>query len=144
MMDEYERALEEFSGVVRSVSPQEYERLRDPNTLDENCRSIQTIFSHVVSSGYSYADYLRNHFHMESSRPAERLLSYDEAMDQLHRMKNYTIETLDGRWEMPEEDIMKVVIQSRWGQSYDMEQLMEHAIVHILRHRRQINKFLSR
>ena len=29
-----------------------------------------------------------------------------------------------------------------WGQSYDIEQLMEHAIVHILRHRRQIERFL--
>ena len=27
------------------------------------------------------------------------------------------------------------------GQSYDAEQLLEHAIVHILRHRRQIEKF---
>ncbi|MCR9290718.1 MAG: DinB family protein, partial [Bacteroidetes bacterium] len=30
----------------------------------------------------------------------------------------------------------------RWGQLYDVEQLFEHAIVHILRHRRQIERFL--
>jgi chromosomal replication initiation ATPase DnaA len=35
-------------------------------------------------------------------------------------------------------------IQVRWGQLYDIEQLMEHAIVHILRHRRQIERFLLR
>jgi hypothetical protein len=29
-----------------------------------------------------------------------------------------------------------------WGQSYDIKQLMEHAIVHTLRHRRQIERFL--
>jgi len=29
----------------------------------------------------------------------------------------------------------------RWGQKYDPEQLLEHAIVHILRHRRQIERF---
>ena len=29
-----------------------------------------------------------------------------------------------------------------WGQYYDIEQLFEHAIVHILRHRRQIERFL--
>ena len=34
----------------------------------------------------------------------------------------------------------KIVV--RWGQSYDVEQLFEHAIIHILRHRRQIEKFL--
>lgn len=30
----------------------------------------------------------------------------------------------------------------RWGQLYDVEQLFEHAIVHILKHRRQIERFL--
>ncbi|HQW21967.1 MAG TPA: DinB family protein, partial [Bacteroidia bacterium] len=32
-------------------------------------------------------------------------------------------------------------IKVNWGQQYDVEQLMEHAIVHILRHRRQIENF---
>ena len=32
-------------------------------------------------------------------------------------------------------------IKTGWGQFYDVEQLTEHAIVHILRHRRQIEKF---
>lgn len=29
-----------------------------------------------------------------------------------------------------------------WGQLYDYEQLMEHAIVHVSRHRRQMQKFI--
>ena len=33
-------------------------------------------------------------------------------------------------------------IKVRWGQQYDVEQLIEHAIVHVLRHRRQIERFL--
>ena len=32
-------------------------------------------------------------------------------------------------------------IHVRWGQKYDIDQLFEHAIIHILRHRRQIEKF---
>ena len=35
-------------------------------------------------------------------------------------------------------------IKVRWGQSYDVEQLYEHAIVHILRHRRQIERFIQK
>jgi len=30
---------------------------------------------------------------------------------------------------------------TKWGQRYDIEQITEHAIVHVLRHRRQIEKF---
>ena len=40
------------------------------------------------------------------------------------------------------EEIEVYLIKSRWSVIYDVEQLMEHAIVHILRHRRQIEKFL--
>ena len=36
----------------------------------------------------------------------------------------------------------KIVIHSGWSVTYDLEQLLEHAIVHVLRHRRQIEKFL--
>ncbi|TCD21112.1 hypothetical protein EZ456_19410 [Pedobacter psychrodurus] len=33
-------------------------------------------------------------------------------------------------------------ISTKWGQQYDVEQMLEHAIVHILRHRRQIKNAL--
>ena len=35
---------------------------------------------------------------------------------------------------MSEEEISGTVINSPWGVVYDVEQLLEHAIVHILRH----------
>ena len=50
--------------------------------------------------------------------------------------------TLDGRWEMTDEQIESVEIKSRWGPTYDLEQMLEHAVVHVLRHRRQIERFL--
>jgi hypothetical protein len=43
---------------------------------------------------------------------------------------------------MSDEEIMGTVINSTWGTRYDVEQLLEHAVVHILRHRRQIEKFI--
>ncbi|GAA0876467.1 hypothetical protein GCM10009118_28770 [Wandonia haliotis] len=35
-------------------------------------------------------------------------------------------------------------IKVRWGQTFDVEQLMQHAIVHVLRHRRQIEIFKNK
>ena len=32
----------------------------------------------------------------------------------------------------------------KWRQQYDVEQLFEHAIVHVLRHRRQIERFIQK
>jgi hypothetical protein len=35
-----------------------------------------------------------------------------------------------------------IFFKTRWGVDYNIDQLFEHAIVHVLRHRRQIEKFL--
>ena len=39
-------------------------------------------------------------------------------------------------------DVIKKIITS-WGQRYDIDQLLEHAIVHVLKHRRQIERFIA-
>jgi uncharacterized damage-inducible protein DinB len=63
---------------------------------------------------------------------------------QLDAMLDYTAQTLDGRWEMTDDEIESVVIHSSWEVTYNLEQLLEHAIVHILRHRRQVERFLEK
>lgn len=144
LMDEYERAASELKRLVEQIPDDEFARVVDSQTRDEDCRSAQTIMSHVVRAAYGYADYIREQFSMESTRPQPRLLSRQESLEQLDAALLYTIETLEGRWEMSSEEISSIVIKSRWGAVYDAEGLLEHAIVHILRHRRQIEKFIWR
>ena len=142
-MDEYERAASELARLVGRISDDDFARVVDAKTEDEDCRSVQTIMSHVVRAGYGYADYLREHFSIESTRPQPKLLSRRESLEQLEAALRYTVETLEGKWEMSAEEISGVVIRSRWGAVYDAESLLEHAIVHVLRHRRQIERFIS-
>lgn len=142
LMDEYERAAEDLTNLVRQIPDDNFVRIVDPQTQDEDCRSAQTVMSHVVGSGYSYADYIRTSLSIPSTRPEPRLLSRQESLDGLKAALRYTVETLDGRWEMSGEEISAVSIKTRWGPIYDIEGLLEHAIVHILRHRRQLEKFI--
>lgn len=142
LMDEYERAAFELKSIVENTGKDEYKRIADAETEDESCRSIQTIMSHVVLAGYAYANYIREHFSMESEPPENKLIGYEDIGCEMEKMLGYTARTLDGRWEMTDDEIVSVVIKTRWGGAYDLEQLLEHAIVHILRHRRQIEKFL--
>jgi uncharacterized damage-inducible protein DinB len=144
LMDEYERAASELRRLVERIPDEEFVRVVDPETNDEDCRSVQTIMSHVVRAGYGYADYLREQFSIASTRPPNRLLSRQESLEQLEAALRYTAQTLEGRWEMSDEEITGAVIKSSWGVVYDVEQLLEHAIVHVLRHRRQIEKFIWR
>jgi uncharacterized damage-inducible protein DinB len=144
LMDEYERAASELRRLVEQIPDDDFVRVVDLQTKDDDCRSVQTIMSHVVRAGYGYADYIREQFSIESTRPQNKLLSRQESLEQLDAALVYTAQTLEGRWEMSDEEISGTVINSRWGVVYNVEGLLEHAIVHILRHRRQIEKFIWR
>ena len=144
LMDEYERASLDLKLLLRAISEDRFLEILDKLTSDDDCRSVQTIITHVVGAGFGYADYIRGCFGIASTAPERRLLSRAEAEAQIDAMLEYTVETLEGRWEMREDEITSVVIDSRWGVRYDLEQLLEHAIVHILRHRRQIQRLMQR
>ncbi|MDT5062436.1 MAG: hypothetical protein QOH63_2895 [Acidobacteriota bacterium] len=142
LMDEYERAASELERLIERIPEDDFVRVVDSQTKDDDCRSVQTIMSHVVRAGYGYADYIREQFSIASNRPQPKLLSRQESLEQLDAALRYTAQTLEGKWEMSDEEISGTVIKSRWGAVYDVEGLLEHAIVHILRHRRQVEKFI--
>jgi uncharacterized damage-inducible protein DinB len=142
LMDEYERAAGDLARTVAGLSDEEFERVRDAETTDEDCRSIATILNHVVRATYGYADMIRAALGQESARPAIAAMSLGESLERFEAALAYTAETLEGRWRMTDDEIMAVRMAARWGPAYDLEQLLEHAIVHVLRHRRQIERFL--
>ena len=141
LMDEYERAAAEFRRLIGSLTDEQYTRIVDLQTADENCRSVQAIMSHVVAAGYGYANYIRDAFSMTTETWEKRPLAHAESLEKYDSMLEYTVATLDDKWEMPEDEITAVSMTVHWGPTYDLEQLLEHAIVHILRHRRQIEKW---
>lgn len=143
LMDEYERVSAELTGVLESISDEDFERVRDTETQDEDCRSIQTIMRHVVRAGYGYAGYMRTAWQKEPVIRWDEPLSRAEAPGEIRKMLAYMVETLEGRWNMTDEE-STVSMKTRWGAVYDFEQLFEHAIVHVMRHRRQIERFLGR
>jgi uncharacterized damage-inducible protein DinB len=142
LLDEYDRAAEELKDLIGRISSTDFEKIIDYNTKDEDCRSVQTIVSHVINSGYGYADYIRDWFNAIKDSPEKRIYFRDEFSEELDKMLAYTSETLKGKWGLSDDEIMKVKIVPRYGPTYDLEQMLEHAIVHILRHRRQIEKFI--
>ena len=143
VMDEYERAASEFKKLIGNISDSDFVKIVDAETKDEDCRSVQTIVSHVTNSGYGYANYIRDWFSMPKTSPERKLLLKDEFFLRFDNMLTYTSETLEGKFEYSDEEVMKVKMIVRWGPKYDLEQLLEHAVVHILRHRRQLEKFAA-
>lgn len=143
LMDEYERAASELKKLIKKISDEDYVRIFDTNTKDESCRSVQTIMSHVVYACHGYANYIRKVFSMQTTRRERKLLSKEEVIEKFDAAMAYTVETLEDKWLLSDRKITSASIKSGWGVTYDMEQMLEHAIVHILRHRRQIERFLA-
>jgi uncharacterized damage-inducible protein DinB len=122
-------------------------KIFDSETKDEDCRSIQTIMSHVVRACYGYANSMREAFSIDGQVYEPKQLAKNEGLEKFDEVMQYTVETLDGRWEMTYEEIFSTFMKSSYSIKSDsvddLEQKLEHAIVHILRHRRQIEKFLT-
>jgi uncharacterized damage-inducible protein DinB len=144
LLDEYERALVELKQQIAPLSDEALTAMLDTETTNEDCRSIQTILSHVVYSGYGYATSIRSLKDPSLKRP-EKTFHKNVKMYQkdLSALFSFTEKVMtDVRNEELEQLDEQRKIKTRWGQTYDIAQLMEHAIVHILRHRRQIEKFI--
>lgn len=143
LLDEYERAALEIKDLINRIPEEDFGRIVDPLTEDDDCRSVQTIVSHVIRSMHGYADYIRKIYSIPAVPLQKKVFSKQETLEMINEGLKYTAETLEGKWNLSDKEINSILIETSWGVNYDLEQILEHAIVHILRHRRQIDKFAS-
>ena len=144
LLDEYEKAILEVKTVIRPLSATDLTTIVDPHTKDPDCVSIQSILGHVVRAGYNYVIEVRNaQGEKHQPRTTKTNPSVQDYLDDLNIMFDYNVQLFEDypNLRLEESDITKKMKVS-WGQTYDVEQLFEHAIVHVLRHRRQIERFI--
>lgn len=144
LIGEYRKAIDELITVIKPINKQQLCEIIDHTTTDDDCKSIQTILTHVVCSGFGYIIYIENY--LGNNKPRLERIPYENVsryIEQLDGMFEYALNffLLNPIVEIEQIDQSKKIIVN-WGQQYDIEQLLEHAIVHILRHRRQIEKFI--
>lgn len=147
LLDVYEQAIAELKKTIADIPDRCLIIITDHQTDDENCRSLQSILSHVVYAGMGYATSMHNHLsHEKISRPDKQL--YTTTRDYLEALSNLFVYTEDIFKTIKDKDLEQLdndlKIETGWKQLYDIEQLTEHAIVHILRHKRQIEKIKAR
>jgi len=143
LLDEYERALADLKNTIADISDEELIKIVDSKTSNPKCKSVQTILSHVVSSGYGDAVDIRRLKGQKIEFPESifrsNISDYKKDLDDLFIFILDTFKNIqDAELEQFDNDKK---IMTYWGQVYDIEQLTEHAIVHVMRHRRQIEKF---
>lgn len=141
LFDEYQRVIYEYIAVLKTVKEDDYLMVKDEITQDPDCKSIHTISLHIVHSGYTYANYLNEIHGVIWQEYDEKIAPISKFEKEIVKMLTFTHQALCRFGDLDDNAICKWKIDTRWSVTYDVEQLMEHAIVHILRHRRQIENF---
>lgn len=139
LLDEYEKALNELRDLLSTISTEELTTIVDHKTESPSCKSIQTVLSHIVKAGNWYNIEIRNSLGEQLDPPKKK---HDPTINDF---QNKLVELLESTEQIftdyPSVDIYKKR-ELRWKHILNIDILLEHAIVHILRHRRQIERFL--
>ncbi|WP_101448419.1 hypothetical protein [Aquimarina sp. MAR_2010_214] len=144
LLDEYEKALTEVLTVLSDVSNHKLIAIVDDKTKDPDCRSIQTILTHMIRAGYCYVIEIRKSLGEQidfvKRKPLSSVKEYQTGLQELFIYNEQLFKDYPDLYLEEKDPDKKITVA--WGQQYNVEQLLEHAIVHILRHRRQIERFL--
>ncbi len=143
LLEEYERAAGEFCQAVERFPSEAFCEERPSD--DPSCTSAREIARHVCHAARHYAADLGRALdpgyampdwpHIDAlSEPLDTRLHLDAAL-------RHTAEVASRLETMSPEEVTATRFEMSWGQTYDPEILLEHAIVHLLRHRRQLERW---
>jgi hypothetical protein len=142
LMDEYARAANDFCGVVEGFDQQRFAAERPSTSPD--AVSPRMVCVHVCASAHRYAHHIRRvmnrDFIARYEVHATRLATPGDVRGVLHEAIRFTEETVEPLRDAPEEYVDTLLLEVG-ASRYDPEILIEHAIVHLLRHRRQLERW---
>jgi len=110
---------------------------------DPDYESAERLVGHVQGAARSYLLWIWEML----ERPIEGLPLVRDATVIVPRLDAFMEETLDG-WRrhlapLENEQLAQKQYLSRWGEPHTLEQMLEHAVVHPMRHRVQLERVLA-
>jgi uncharacterized damage-inducible protein DinB len=139
LTDEYEKAIEELKTVLKGISNKQFITVSKETVPGF---SVKGIVLHILTCGFKYSNYIRKKLGNKITRSKISVSNIDEAILQLDKMFQHTLDTFEDQWSITYNQMLNTIIKTPWA-TYDMESMIEHAIVHVLRHRRQIEKLVG-
>jgi hypothetical protein len=143
LMDEYARAAEDFCKVVDTFDATRFESIRAANS--PQTASPHAVCAHVCETAHRYAHYIRRvrgvDFVERYELDPSRLTQPSDVRGLLAEPIVLMEETVEPLLHLTDEGIQAMSFVVRWGPTYDPEMLLEHAVCHVLRHRRQLERW---
>ena len=114
-----------------------------PKTEDEDYKTLETLLRHVLRSSGGYIKWICNKLDIPDPGIHETppLLEIEEKAD------NYILHLLE-KWRIPltnvsEKEFYSPAYKSNWGSNYCIDSMLEHAVMHPLRHSYQLQNLIS-
>ncbi len=113
-----------------------------PPSDDPDCASADAMARHVLSAAGRYMIWLTQRLGLPDPR-------IDEAppLDEIEDRADAYLEHVLERWRMPLHDVPEArfaeVHRSNWGEDFTLESMLEHAVVHPMRHALQLEELMG-
>ncbi len=143
LMDEYARSAEDFCRVVDWFDASRFDAERPENS--PTTKSPRVMCAHVCGASHRYANYIRK------ARGVDFIDRYEvdpALITSPHDVRRllaegimFTEATVEPLRASTEEQVRALTFPVRWGPTYDPEMIIEHSICHLLRHRRQLERW---
>jgi hypothetical protein len=114
-----------------------------PETEDPSYESADHLGGHVFQSARSYLTWIG-----ECVKRPVTDLDVDTDPVSLARKGRAFVEAVLAAWRghlalLEDAELAPVTYKSRWGEDYNIEQMLEHAVVHPMRHRIQLERLVA-
>jgi uncharacterized damage-inducible protein DinB len=114
-----------------------------PQTDDPDYTSLETLLVHILGAARGYMVWICTQLEL----PDPNIRPKPDAADVEREAEGY-LEHLLERWRLPLADIPEGrfepdVYRANWGTPYAVEAMLEHALVHPMRHRFQLTELLQ-
>jgi hypothetical protein len=115
-----------------------------PSTADPSYKSLDTLGHHVLRAARGYVVWVCEMLHMPDPgiRPAP------DPSEVVTQARSY-VEHLLERWpaalrEVGDDQLRAPEYKSRWGMLYSIESMLEHAVMHPIRHAFQLQELIEK
>ena len=141
LVELHERRLREFLDVWREAEDRQLEL---PPTSDPNYESREVLLAHVLGAAARYLVWICEQ--LEVVPPPE--IDPNPEPDGLAARADQVLEQTLAAWRDPlkgltEERAYAPVHESRWGPSYCIDAMLEHAVMHPIRHAHQLRQLIK-
>ncbi len=115
-----------------------------PETSDPSYQSPDHLGGHVLRAARNYLTWIGECV----KRPAADLDPDTDLVRIAHKGRAFVDEVL-AAWRrhlstLEDAELAPTTYRSRWGEDYNIEQMLEHAVMHPMRHRIQLERLMAR